>query len=67
MNNAWKLWIKWKKKGKKVLPALEDKNLEKILEENDKNWWDWIGQAREFKELLKRFEKYEKHMRDKPF
>ena len=28
---------KCKKKGKKVLSALEEKNLAKILEENDKN------------------------------
>ena len=28
---------KCKRKGKKVLPALKEKNLAKILEENDKN------------------------------
>ena len=28
-----------KKKGKRVLPASKDKNLAKILKENDKNWW----------------------------
>ena len=54
MNKAWKLWIKSKKKGKKVLLALEDKKLEKILEENDKLCWDWIGRARAVK---KTFEK----------
>ena len=36
MKNAWNMWIKWKGKGGKVLPAQEDKNLEKNLEENDK-------------------------------
>ena len=30
-------WIGRKRKGKKVLSALEDKNLEKKQEENDKN------------------------------
>ena len=37
MKNAWNMWIKWKGKGRKVLLAQEDKNLEKNLEENDKN------------------------------
>ena len=32
------MWIKWKRRGRKVLPALEDKNLEKNLEEIDKRW-----------------------------
>ena len=36
MKNAWNMWIKWKGKGRKVLLAQEDKNLEKNLEENDK-------------------------------
>ena len=36
MKNAWNMWIKWTGNGRKVLPAQEDKNLEKNLEENDK-------------------------------
>ena len=36
MKNAWKHEIKCKRKGKKDLSALEDKNLGKIPEENDK-------------------------------
>ena len=36
MKNARKHEIKCKKKGKKDLPTLEDKNLAKISEENDK-------------------------------
>ena len=39
MKNAWKQEINLKKKGKRVLPASKDKNLAKILKENDKNWW----------------------------
>ena len=37
MKNAWKQEINLKKKGKRVLPASKDKNLTKILKENDKN------------------------------
>ena len=36
MKNAWKHEIKCKRKGIRVLPALGDKNLAKISEENDK-------------------------------
>ena len=36
MKNAWKHEIKYKRKGIKDLPALGDKNLAKISEENDK-------------------------------
>ena len=38
MKNAWNQEINLKKKGKKDLPASKDKNLAKILKENDKNW-----------------------------
>ena len=38
MKNARKHEIKCKKKGKKDLPTLEDKNLAKISEENDKKF-----------------------------
>ena len=37
MKNAWKQERNLKKNGKKVLPASKDKNLAKILKENDKN------------------------------
>ena len=48
---------KCKKKGKKVLLALEEKNLAKILEENDKktcqdSWTDRIERER----VLEKFE-----------
>ena len=36
MKNAWKHEIKCKRKGKRDLSAFKDKNLAKILEENDK-------------------------------
>ena len=37
-DNAWNKEINLKKKGKRDLPASKDKNLAKILKENDKNW-----------------------------
>ena len=46
---------KCKRKGKKVLPALEDKNLAKILEENKKNLASWTDQI-ERERVLKMFE-----------
>ena len=36
MKNAWNQEIKLKRKGKRDLPAFKDKNLAKILKENDK-------------------------------
>ena len=48
---------KCKRKGKKVLSALEEKNLAKILEENDKNLiWTLDQLKRERKTFLKKFE-----------
>ena len=38
MKNAWNQEINLKKKGKRDLPASKDKNLAKILKENDKKW-----------------------------
>ena len=38
MKNAWNQEINLKKNGKRDLPASKDKNLAKILKENDKNW-----------------------------
>ena len=45
---------KWKRKGKKVLPALEVKNPWRNLKENDKKFFfePWPNEERE-KELLK--------------
>ena len=41
--NAWQKCIKteniWKRRGNKVLPALDDKNLAKDWGENDKKTW----------------------------
>ena len=52
-----KLENKWKRKGIKVLPALEDKNPWRNLRENDKNsdWKPWPIKERE-KSVLKKFE-----------
>ena len=36
MNNAWKMWINWKRRVKRDLLVLEDKNPWKIEVENDK-------------------------------
>ena len=48
---------KWKKKGKRVLPMYEDKNLAKESEENDKKLIGSLDQSkRERKEFLKKFE-----------
>ena len=52
-----KLENKWKRKGIKVLPALEDKNPWRNLREDDKNsdWKPWPIEERE-KSVLKKFE-----------
>ena len=63
MKNAWNPEINLKKKGKKDLPASKDKNLAKILKENDKKkngWWSLEPTRRERKEknyLKSKFEK----------
>ena len=46
---------KCKRKGKKVLLTLEEKNLAKILEENDKNLASWTDRI-ERERVLKKFE-----------
>ena len=46
---------KCKRKGKKVLPALEEENLAKILEENKKNFVSWTDRI-EREHVLKKFE-----------
>ena len=57
MKNAWKQEINLKKKGKRDLPAPKDKNLAKILKENDKNW---MVEPRANAEREKRKELFEK-------
>ena len=57
MKNAWNQEINLKKKGKRDLPASKDKNLAKILKENDKNW---MVEPRANAEREKRKELFEK-------
>ena len=62
--NAWKMWINWKSKGKSDLQALEDKNLWEIwgrkrqiwlrLDQSKKNNWTSVWKV---------FKKYEEHVR----
>ena len=48
---------KCRSKGKKVLPALEEKNLAKSLEENGKSMiWTLDRSKRERRTILKKFE-----------
>ena len=42
--NAWNMWLSWKRKGIKDLPILEDKNLGEICERKQQKSLDWIGQ-----------------------
>ena len=60
-HNAWKICMKhenkWKRRGIKVLPALEDKNLAKCSRENDKKLIGSLDRSkRERKVVLKKFE-----------
>ena len=57
MKNAWNHEIKCKRKGKKDLPAFKDKNLAKIVEENDKKFFGGALAKSEREESLKNFEK----------
>ena len=54
---AWKHEIKCKRKGKRDLPALGDKNLAKILEEDDKKSLVEPSQVGEREESLKGLKK----------
>ena len=57
MNLCTKHENKCKRKGKKVLPALEKKNLAKFLEENEKILiWTLDRSKREIRNFLKKFE-----------
>ena len=57
MKNARNHEIKCKRKGKKDLPALEDKNLAKISEENNKKSLVGLSQVGERGKFEKTFEK----------
>ena len=47
----------WKMKGKRVLPALEDKNLWKFLRENEKNLALNLDRSRRKRKAFEKFEK----------
>ena len=48
---------KMKRNGRKVLPAQEDKNLEKNLEENDKKYLNQIGRRERAKSFFEKLNK----------
>ena len=54
MKKCMKHENKWKMKGKKVLLALEDKNLWKFLRENDKSWLDLDRLKRESQKVFEK-------------
>ena len=56
-DNAWNQEINLKKKGKRDLPASKEKNLAKILKENNENW---MVEPRANAEREKRKELFEK-------
>ena len=58
---------KFKKKGKKVLPALEQKNRAKILEENDKNLARSLGPIEQRENVFLKSLNNEEHVRNKGF
>ena len=58
---------KWKKKGKKVLPALEEKNLAKIQEEKDKKLARSLGPIEQKENVFEKSLNSEEHMRKQRF
>ena len=67
MKNAWNMWIKRKRRGKKDIPALEDKILwEKIGGKWQKIGWAGSVEEREQKAFWK-FEESDEHVREKAF
>ena len=54
MKKCMKHENKWKRRGKRVLPALEDKNLWKFLRENDKSWLDLDRLKRESQKVFEK-------------
>ena len=51
------------RKGKKVLPALKDKNLWEFEEESDKKGLDWIGRGGTIKKLQTKIQSIENKLR----
>ena len=51
------------RKGKKVLPALKDKNLWEFEEESDKKGLDWIGRGGTIKKLQTKIQSVENKLR----
>ena len=62
-----KLENKWKRKGVKVLPALEDKNLAKESEENDKNLLWPLDRSKRERIMFQKFWKCDEHVKLKVF
>ena len=58
---------KCKRNGKKVLLALEEKNLAKLLEENDKNLARSLGPIEQRDNVFWKSLNSEEHMRNKGF
>ena len=58
---------KCKRKGKKVLLALEEKNVAKILEENDKNFARSLVPIKQRENMFWKSLNSEEHMRNKGF
>ena len=58
---------KWKKKGIKVLPALEDKNLAKESEENDKNFLWLLNRLKRERIEFEKFWKSDEHVKTQSF
>ena len=64
--NAWKQENKWKRRGIKVLPALDDKNPWRNLGENDKNLsWNLRPIEEREGEAFESFEIVFEHVRNK--
>ena len=58
---------KCKRKAKKVLPALEEKNVAKILEENDKNFARSLVPIKQRENMFWKSLNSEEHVRNKGF
>ena len=67
MKKCMKLENKWKRRGIKVLPALEDKNLAKDLKENDKNLLWPLDQSKRERIVFENIWKSDEHMKLKVF
>ena len=58
---------KWKRKGNKVLPALEEKNLAKISKENDKKLLWLLDQSKREKKVFEKVQKWQNTWKLKVF